>query len=188
MPRPGTDLSREDFEKVRLMLECSRKRTRPRKHDVYDIFRAVLFIVGQQVSWRALPSGFPPWRSVHEYYSQWTWPASAGSPTLLERALLAIGLDDAILKLHVRMRLYAIEVSADGAVLWVAGADGSCLGRFSKAFGIDVHRTAGEQMAGKNQCLFCTHASASEADWEEFRAQMLTHHHIPIPEDAIKWN
>ncbi len=123
MQRPGTDLPRDDFEKVRPMLESARKRTRPRKHDLYDIFSAVLFVVQNKAPWRALPTGFPPWRSVHEYYAQWT--AAVDGPTLLERALLEIGLTDEASELLVRLHQYAIDVSSDGSVLWVSGPDGS---------------------------------------------------------------
>ncbi len=46
------------------------------------------------------------------------------------------------------MDLYSIDVSALGDTVWVTGDDGSCVGRFSMRFGIDVHRTVTEQMAG----------------------------------------
>ncbi len=37
-----SDISREQFEKIRPILESSRKKTRPRKLDLYDVFRTVL--------------------------------------------------------------------------------------------------------------------------------------------------
>jgi hypothetical protein len=80
-----------------------------------------------------------------------------------------------------------IEVSADGSTVWVTANDGSCVGRFSKRFGIDVHRTAAEQLAGAGQCLFCTHAPAGAAEWSDFREAVLTHHGIEVPGDAISF-
>ena len=36
-----SDLTREQFEKIRELLESSMHKTKPRKHDLYDIFNAV---------------------------------------------------------------------------------------------------------------------------------------------------
>ncbi|MYM92434.1 hypothetical protein [Duganella vulcania] len=82
---------------------------------------------------------------------------------------------------------YGLDVSADGTTVWVHGADGSNIGRFSKRFGIDVHRTLTAQMAGAGQCLHCTHAPAGPAQWEEFRTQMKAHHHVDVPADVVSW-
>lgn len=82
---------------------------------------------------------------------------------------------------------YGLDRSADGGTVWVHGADGSNVGRFSRRFGIDVHRVLAEQLAGADQCLHCTHAPAGPNDWEEFRRQMKAHHNVDIPEDFITW-
>lgn len=74
--------------------------------------------------------------------------------------------------------LHCIEVSAEGDRVWVNGHDGSCIGRFSKRFGIDVHRTVAEQIEGADQCLYCTHEPAGIAEWEDFREAMRRHHGI----------
>lgn len=34
---------------------------------------------------------------------------------------------------------YGIDISGDGRTVWIHGADGSCIGRFSKSFAMDVH-------------------------------------------------
>ena len=49
-----SDITREQFETVRPDLEAARRKTRPRKHDLYDIFCAVLYIVRNGVQWRSL--------------------------------------------------------------------------------------------------------------------------------------
>ena len=41
---PG-DITREQFEIIRQDLENAKKKTRPRKCDLYDIFCAVLYVV-----------------------------------------------------------------------------------------------------------------------------------------------
>lgn len=98
-PELPTDVTREQFELVRPMLEAARRRTRPRKHDLYDVFCAVLYFVGSHAAWRALPPVFPPWRTVHEYFTQWT-SARPGEQTLLEQALATIGRDDVVARVR----------------------------------------------------------------------------------------
>jgi transposase len=104
MDRPEfpSDISREQFELVRPMLEAARRKTRPRKHDLYDVFCAVLYFLDSGSAWRSMPPVFPPWRTVHEYFTQWTM-AREDQRSLLERALEQIGRPAAIEQLHKRM-------------------------------------------------------------------------------------
>lgn len=82
---------------------------------------------------------------------------------------------------------FEIQVAADGNTLWVHASDGSTVGRFSKRFGIDLHRTVTAQMAGENQCLFCTHEAAGIEEWLQFRSGMLEHFGFSVPEDALRF-
>ena len=104
MERPHNKMSREDFEKIRQPLEQARKRTRPRKHDLYDVFNAVLYFLEESAAWRSLPRTFPPWRTVHEYFTQWT-EARADQPSLLEWALEETGRTAALDRLRVLLAL-----------------------------------------------------------------------------------
>lgn len=101
MARPAfaTDLTREEFEAVRGMLEAARRKTRPRKHDLYDVFCAVLYFLESGGAWRSLPKQFPPWRTVHEYFTQWTM-ARDGERSLLELALEKVGRPQAVEQLR----------------------------------------------------------------------------------------
>ncbi|ABO60325.1 hypothetical protein Bcep1808_7448 (plasmid) [Burkholderia vietnamiensis G4] len=83
---------------------------------------------------------------------------------------------------------HEVVVSAAGDTVWVNGGDGSCVGRFSKRFGIDVHRTVAEMLAGADQCLFCTHEPADAAAWATFRADMAKHHGVVVPERLITFS
>ena len=78
-----------------------------------------------------------------------------------------------------------IQVSELGDRVWLHAPDGSTVGRFSKQFGIDVHRTATAQMRGEPECLFCTHAPAGAAEWETFRAAILQHYNFEVPADTL---
>lgn len=84
-------------------------------------------------------------------------------------------------------QLYRVDVSPAGDTVWVTGHDGSCVGRFSKRFGIDVHRTVTEQLAGAGQCLHCTHQAAGAEEWLIFREAVQLHHGIDVPVDTIRF-
>jgi transposase len=103
MSRPDypSDISREDFERIRTLLEDARRKTRPRKHDLYDVFCAVLYFLETGVAWRSMPPEFPPWRTVHEYFTQWTLQRGE-EPSLLERALQEVGKPTAAIQLRRR--------------------------------------------------------------------------------------
>lgn len=87
--RYPSDISREQFEQIRPLLESARKKTAPRKVDLYDVFCAVLYLLRTGCQWRALPSDFPKWRTVHSYFAIWSEPREDGS--LLEQALKKSG-------------------------------------------------------------------------------------------------
>lgn len=73
-----------------------------------------------------------------------------------------------------------VQVSQDGQTVWVHSADGSTVGRFSKRFGLDVHRTVTEQLQGASQCLHCTHEPPTHADWVLFCHLMREHFGIQV--------
>jgi transposase len=98
MPTPTP----QQFAPARALLEGTRRRTRPRVHDLLDVFNAILYLLETGIPWRSLPPSFPPWRTVHEYFTQWTM-ASEGQTTLLERAMEMSGQADLIPKLRIRL-------------------------------------------------------------------------------------
>ncbi len=72
MHKYPSDISREEFELIREDLESIKRKTRPRKVDLYDIFCAVLYIVKGGIQWRMLPSDFPNWKLVYYYFTVWS--------------------------------------------------------------------------------------------------------------------
>lgn len=84
-----SDIKREQFEVILPLLESARKKTAPRRVDLYEVFCAVLYLLRTGCQWRALPSDFPKWRTVHSYFSIWNEPHEGGS--LLEQALKKSG-------------------------------------------------------------------------------------------------
>ena len=84
-----SDISREQFEAIEPLLDGARRKTCPRRMDLYEIFCAVLYLLRSGCQWRMLPDDFPKWRTVHSYYAIWSEPREGGS--LLEQALKKSG-------------------------------------------------------------------------------------------------
>ena len=92
MPRQPypSDITREQFERIRPLLESARATTRPRKIDLYEVFCGVLYLLRTGCQWRALPRDFPKWQSVYAYFKIWR-EVDEGGKSLLERALKKSG-------------------------------------------------------------------------------------------------
>ena len=85
-----SDISREQFARIQPLLEGARKKTKPRKIDLYDVFCAILYTLRTGCQWRALPSDFPKWGTVYSYYQ--IWAEDKGQGSLLECALKKSGV------------------------------------------------------------------------------------------------
>ncbi|MEB9915116.1 IS5 family transposase [Bacillus cereus] len=66
-----SNITRKQFELIRENLENARKRTRPRKVDLYEVFCGVLYLLTTGCQWRNLPSDFPNWKTAYAYYQIW---------------------------------------------------------------------------------------------------------------------
>jgi transposase len=90
-----SDVSREQFEKIRPVLESARKKTKPRTLDLYDVFCAVLYLLKSGCQWSMLPSDLPKRSSVHAYFTIWKEQRIDESgnlrPSVLEQVLKKIG-------------------------------------------------------------------------------------------------
>ena len=84
-----SDISRAQFASLLPLPESARKRTAPRKVDLYDVFCAILYLLRNGYARRALPGNFPKWRTVHSYFQRWTEPRESGI-SILEEALKKI--------------------------------------------------------------------------------------------------
>ena len=81
-----SDITREQFELIRELLESAKKKTRPRDLDLYDVFCAVLYIVKEGCTWRGIPGDFPGKSIVRYYYDIWSEPDENGQ-SLLDKIL-----------------------------------------------------------------------------------------------------
>ena len=81
-----SDITREQFELIREDLEGAKKKTHPRKYELYDIFCAILYLLKEGCSWRAIPHDYPGWQNVRYHYDIWAKEDEAGI-SLLDRIL-----------------------------------------------------------------------------------------------------
>jgi transposase len=85
-----SDVSHEQFERIRPELEAIRMKTKPRKVDLYDVFCAMLYVLRSGCQWRLLPKDFPNWRTVYGYWQLWKHETNNGL-SLLDQVLKKIG-------------------------------------------------------------------------------------------------
>ena len=81
-----SDISREQFEKIREYLESSTKKTHPRRYDIYDLFYEILYLLKEGCTWRTIPHDYPNWQNVRYHYDMWSRPDDNGV-SLLDKVL-----------------------------------------------------------------------------------------------------
>ena len=91
-----SNITREEFELIREDLENARKRTKPRKIDLYEVFCAILYVLKSGCQWDMLPSDFPKKSTVFYYFQIWTKTNKDAENqeednTILDRVLKKIG-------------------------------------------------------------------------------------------------
>jgi putative transposase len=76
-PYPS-DVTDEQWAVFEPLLPGARPGGRPRKTDVREVVNALFYLNRTGCSWRALPHDFPPWKTVYNYFQDWTragvWP------------------------------------------------------------------------------------------------------------------
>ena len=90
-----SNISKQQFEEIRPLLEGARATTAPRKHDLYIIFNAILYIIKNGCTWRDLPNDFPDYRSVYHYFRIWREVPADSEQSILDQVLKKIGRDRA---------------------------------------------------------------------------------------------
>jgi transposase len=72
-----TDLSNAEWAILAPLLAPTTRRGRPRKHDLWLVLNAILYILRGGEPWRLLPHEYPPWQSVYDHFRRWcqrgTW-------------------------------------------------------------------------------------------------------------------
>ena len=71
-PTHPSDLTDDEWERIRPLVPVTKTGGRPGKYDKREIVNAILFHVKTGCPWRSLPSDLPPWKIAHHYYRTWT--------------------------------------------------------------------------------------------------------------------
>lgn len=79
-----SDVTREQFELIRHILESASKVTHPMDYDLYDIFCAVLYVLREGCRWRSLPHDYPKWNNVYYHFRKWSKKRANGNSLLVE--------------------------------------------------------------------------------------------------------
>ena len=88
-----SDITREQFEKIRPILQSARKKTKPTTIDLYDVFCGLLYVLKTGCQWSALPHEYPKYRTVHSYFMKWSEEKTVQrkkQPSVLEQVLKKI--------------------------------------------------------------------------------------------------
>lgn len=67
-----SDLTEQQWETIKEMIPPARVGGRPRTVDVRRIIDAIFYLNRTGCAWRYLPSEFPPWQTVYDYFSKWS--------------------------------------------------------------------------------------------------------------------
>lgn len=97
-----SDISREQFEHIKPILQECRKKTKPIVLDLYEVFCGLLYVLKSGCQWRMLPKDYPKWQTVYAYFSQWRKLNAEGISTL-ELALKKSGRESAYIAWQKRM-------------------------------------------------------------------------------------
>jgi len=95
MPRRRypSDLTEREWAVLGPLVPATRPGGRPAKHGRREVVDAVLYVLRNGCSWRALPHDYPPWQTVYGYFRAWrrdgSWERINGA--LRERVRAAAG-------------------------------------------------------------------------------------------------
>jgi transposase len=84
-----SDITREQFDTIRPILESVRKKTKPRTVDLYDVVCGVLYVLKTGCQWRALPHEYPTCSTTYAYFQKWS-EEEKGKESVIEQLLKKI--------------------------------------------------------------------------------------------------
>lgn len=67
-----SDLSEQQWDLIKELIPKPREGGRKRTTEVREVVNAILYLLRTGMAWRYLPEGFPPWKTVYDYFSRWS--------------------------------------------------------------------------------------------------------------------
>lgn len=75
--RYPSDLGDAEWALLQSLLPPEKPGGRPRRVDLREVLNAIFYVLRGGISWRMLPTDFPPWKTVYHYFRLWrrdgTW-------------------------------------------------------------------------------------------------------------------
>jgi len=72
-----SDLTNEEFDYIKDLIPPAKTGGRPRTVSIEAVLKAIFYVTKGGIQWRMLPTDFPNWKSVYNYFRQWkldgTW-------------------------------------------------------------------------------------------------------------------
>lgn len=66
-----SDLRDAEWQLLEAWIPAAKSGGRPAKYSRREIVNAILYVLRNGATWRALPHDFPPWQSVYGYFNRW---------------------------------------------------------------------------------------------------------------------
>lgn len=66
-----SDLTDAQWRLIRHLFPNAKPGGRPRTTNIRSVVNAIFYLNRTGCAWRYLPKSFPPWKTVHHYFSQW---------------------------------------------------------------------------------------------------------------------
>mgnify|MGYP001567649540 FL=1 len=101
-----SDITRAQFKNIAPLLEGARKKTRPRKLDLYDVFNGLLYLIKSGCQWRMIPKEYPNWKSIHAYFRIWSEVPKGRDESILDQVLKKIGRERTYLSWQKALHQY----------------------------------------------------------------------------------
>ena len=66
-----SDITLEQYEEIRPLLETFKGNTKPRRISLYQVLCAIFYLLNTGCQWRMIPHDFPKWTTCYYYFRQW---------------------------------------------------------------------------------------------------------------------
>ena len=82
-----SDITPEQYEEIRPLLEDFKADTKPRKISLYEVLYAIFYLLRTGCQWRMMPHDFPKWATCYYYFRQWKQKDDELDESLLDQIL-----------------------------------------------------------------------------------------------------
>ena len=85
-----SDITPEQYEEIRPLLEDFKGDTKPRKISLYEVLCAIFYLLSTGCQWRMMPKDYPNWNTCYYYFRCWSKKKGNKSESVFEEVLKKI--------------------------------------------------------------------------------------------------